>query len=157
MTLITLSELTHTGTIIDANNTPLAIGYIAAHLESVVEKDVEIQLFKYPKDLSEFLGNRTPQIAAFSNYMWNERLQYEYASQIKKRHPHVVTIFGGPNYPIDKEEQLEFLRKHPNIDFYVDGEGELAFAELVTALIAQNSMETLLKRTEAKFRRCTIF
>jgi tRNA A37 methylthiotransferase MiaB len=150
MTLITLSELTHTGTIIDANNTPLAIGYIAAHLESVVEKDVEIQLFKYPKDLSEFLGNRTPQIAAFSNYMWNERLQYEYASQIKKRHPHVVTIFGGPNYPIDKEEQLEFLRKHPNIDFYVDGEGELAFAELVTALISAEFDGDALKKNGSK-------
>ena len=106
MPLITMSDLTHAGTVIDANNTPLAIGYIAAHLKSVMGEKVELALFKYPDDLSDFLNQRTPRIAAFSNYMWNARLQYEFATQIKRRHSNVVTIFGGPNYPIDEAEQF---------------------------------------------------
>ncbi|MFL2769853.1 MAG: B12-binding domain-containing radical SAM protein [Rhodospirillaceae bacterium] len=146
MTLISMADLTHTGTVIDANNTPLAVGYVAAHLKKVMGDDVDVELFKYPEDLAAFLNRKTPTIAAFSNYMWNERLQYEFACQIKTRHPEAITIFGGPNYPIDEEEQLKFLSDHPNIDFYVDGEGEFAFVELVKRLKAVDFQPAALRQ-----------
>ena len=48
----------------------------------------------------------------------------------------MITVFGGPNYPIAEEvrEQEAFLREHPAIDLYVDGEGEIAFTELYKIL-----------------------
>ena len=44
-------------------------------------------------------------------------------------------MFGGPNYPIDLDEQADYLCGRPEIDFYVDGEGETPFVELLFALI----------------------
>lgn len=145
MTKIIFADLTHTGTVIDANNFPLAIGYLAAATKARLGDSVELALFKYPEKLSQHLVDQTPAIACFSNYMWNERLQLTYARAIKAHHPGVVTIFGGPNYPIDPEEQHEWLQQHPEVDFYVDGEGEVALVDLVESLQAARFEVTRIK------------
>jgi len=43
-------------------------------------------------------------------------------------------VFGGPNYPLDQEEQEAFLCEHPAIDFYVFRNGEVPFSLLLEAL-----------------------
>lgn len=134
--LVTFADLAHTGAGVGANNTPLAIGYVAAQLKAQRGESVEVRLFKYPERFAAFLEQQTPVIAAFSNYMWNERLALTFARVIKQKHPEVITVFGGPNYPIDPTEQHRFLAQHPEIDFYIDGEGELAFAALFGLLQA---------------------
>ena len=134
MTKILFADLTHTGTVIDANSFPLAIGCIAAAAKTALGDAISVELVKYPAALSCSLDRDTPDVAAFSNYMWNERLGQAYATAIKQRHPGTVTIFGGPNYPIDAAEQEAWLRGRPDIDFYIEGEGELAFIALLGAL-----------------------
>lgn len=131
---VTLADLAHTGAGIGANNSPLAIGYVGAFLKARYGETVDVQLFKYPERFASALEHKTPVIAAFSNYMWNERLAQTFARAIKAHHPEVITVFGGPNYPIDPREQQRYLEHHPEIDFYIDGEGELAFAELYEQL-----------------------
>jgi radical SAM superfamily enzyme YgiQ (UPF0313 family) len=134
MPTITLADLTHTGVAVDANNTPLAVGYIAAYASNHLDGDIGFKLFKYPAALAAFLKARTPTIACFTNYMWNERLSCTFARAIKQRHPETVVVMGGPNYPVDGPEQRAYLDRHPEIDFFIDGEGEVAFVELFTAL-----------------------
>ena len=56
------------------------------------------------------------------------------ARRIKKKFPQTVIVFGGPNYPVDREEQKRFLVAHPYIDFYLFKDGEEAFVELLKAL-----------------------
>lgn len=132
--LAAFADLAHTGTTIGANNTPLAIGYVAAYAKHHLGDLIEPVLFKYPQDLAACLETQAPRLAAFSNYMWNERLSFAFATAIKKVRPQIVTVFGGPNYPIDSAEQRAYLAAHPEIDFYVDGEGEIAFAALFETL-----------------------
>jgi radical SAM superfamily enzyme YgiQ (UPF0313 family) len=136
MTRVTFADLTHTGLAIDANNNPLAVGYVAAYANQQLGGAIRSRLFKYPAALSEFLAHDTPTIACFTNYMWNERLSCTFAARIKARHPDTVVVMGGPNYPLDPSEQHQYLKNHPEIDFFIDGEGELAFVELFKALEA---------------------
>ncbi|MEE1551643.1 MAG: cobalamin-dependent protein, partial [Nitrospinaceae bacterium] len=133
---ISFADLTHTGKTVDANYFPLGSGYVAAYAEEYLEGEIDVQLFKYPTDFADYLDKTIPKMACFANYSWNLNLNYEYARRIKEQHPDVVIVFGGPNYPVeaDGDEQEIFLREHPDIDFYVDGEGEAAFTELYKVL-----------------------
>ena len=134
MTTVSFADLTHTGAGITANNNPLAVGYIAAYAKAHLGDAIDARLFKYPAALSRFLAHETPTIACFTNYMWNEALSCAYAGYIKRHHPRTVVVMGGPNYPIDASEQKAYLQRHPEIDFFVDGEGEIPFVGLFEAL-----------------------
>ena len=95
---------------------------------------VDVKIFKFSSDLSAALENETPQIMGFANYSWNFRLSYEYVKRIKKKHPEVVIIFGGPNYELSDKGVEDFWEAHPLIDFHVVLEGELACLNLVERL-----------------------
>ena len=117
MTLVTFADLTHTGKIIDANQFPLAVGFVAAFVKNTLKDKIDVKIFKFPTVFAEFLETNEPKIACFSNYMWHEQLNTQFASRIKQRYPDVVTVFGGPNFPTLPTEQKSFLEKHPEIDF----------------------------------------
>lgn len=148
MATVTFADLTHTGVTVDANNIPLAVGYIAAYAKVHLGDAIDARLFKYPEALAQFLDRKTPTIACFTNYMWNERLGCAFAREIKKQHPKTVVIMGGPNYPIYPSEQHAWLRRHPEVDFFVDGEGERPFTELFRALEAVDFDARALKSRE---------
>ena len=54
------------------------------------------------------------------------------ARRIKRRHPEVVTLFGGSNF--EDEMGRELVRAIPEIDYAVDGEAEEAFPGVLEAL-----------------------
>src|SRR5262249_42050505 len=93
-TTITFADLTHTGVTVEANNIPLAVGYIAAYAKMRLGPAIDARLFKYPAALSRFLLQQTPMMACFTNYMWNERLSCTYAREIKRHHPKTITVMG---------------------------------------------------------------
>ncbi len=133
-TTVTFADLTHTAVAVDANNNPLAVGYIAAYARRQLGSEIAPHLFKYPASLARFLGRHTPAVACFTNYMWNERLSCAFAREIKRAAPRTIVVMGGPNYPVDAVEQQRYLEAHPEIDFFADGEGEVAFVNLFRAL-----------------------
>ena len=143
MTLVTFADLTHTGKVIDANQFPLAIGFVSAVAKSRLKDEIDVHLFKFPSEFATFLETNEPKIACFSNYMWHEELNREFGRRIKLRYPNTITIFGGPNFPIAPDEQKQFLEKHPEIDFYIEGEGEISLFGLLESL---KSHEYNLKR-----------
>jgi radical SAM superfamily enzyme YgiQ (UPF0313 family) len=115
---------------------PAAVGRIATFCESYVEPAPETCVFKYPEKLIEAMKVGSPHIIGFSNYCWNLELSYGFARVFKQKHPNTVVVMGGPNYPIDAPSQEQFMRDHPEIDFYIVKEGELPFSKLVEALMA---------------------
>jgi len=117
---------------------PWGIGCIAAFLLKNAGQQPDVRLFRYPHKLSEALVEHVPSVVAFANYMWNFHISCCYAKFIKELSPNTVVVFGGPNYPVDPNEQARFLKSHPYIDFYIEGEGELAFLELYQALVTSN-------------------
>lgn len=136
--LIYLCDLSHLsfGKFYNADVFPWGIGCIAANTIGRAGRPLDVRLFRYPHKLSEALLEHIPPVVGFANYMWNFDLSCSYARYIKKRAPKAVVVFGGPNFPVDPNEQARFLRRHPYIDFYIEGEGELAFLELYRVLAA---------------------
>jgi radical SAM superfamily enzyme YgiQ (UPF0313 family) len=116
---------------------PSAIGGIATFTDKYVKNlKKPVRIFKYPETLADALRKEgPPDIIGFSNYVWNHELSRALAARIKAQSPKTITVIGGPNYPVETSEQESYLQTHPEIDFFVVGEGELAFANLVAALI----------------------
>lgn len=136
---IWLADLTYTQQTIAADVMPNAIGCIASYTEKVLSLDIPIRIFKYPEKLVDALDKEgAPDVIGFSNYVWNCDLSYGFAKRIKEVSPDTVVIFGGPNYPTDEQEQSDWLKEHGDIDFYLIKEGEIAFSNLIQALIDTN-------------------
>lgn len=134
-TQIWLCDLTYTQQTVAADTMPMAIGCIAEYTEKRLGLTSPIELFKYPEELIKALeAGPLPKILGFSNYCWNLGLSCDMARAVKEVAPGTLIVFGGPNYPLPDEERVTFLREHPEIDFYLAGEGEAAFADLVDAL-----------------------
>ena len=131
--LVFLADLTHTGQVVASNVFPLGIGLIGANILKEIP-DATVELFKYPDDLDRSLGRAVPDVFGISNYSWNCNLGQEYARRLKKAHPQVVVIAGGPNYGSTEEEQEDYWQRFPWTDFYVVKEGERAVVRLLVGL-----------------------
>lgn len=143
---IWLVDPTYTQQQISSEAIPSPIGGIAVNTEALLNLESDIKIFKYPEKLIESLQiNGFPDVIGFSNYIWNFQLSYSIATVIKEINPQTIIIMGGPNYPISSNEKELFLRKYSNVDFYVSGEGELAFPNLISILIKNNLEKKSLK------------
>jgi len=150
---IVLADLTHTGKNLSNRHFPYGIALVASYFKKEFP-DVLVKLFKYPKNLSEYLENNNPQLVCFYNSLWTQNISYEYVKRIKKHSPETIIIFGGPNYPLEQSKQKEFLKDHPLIDFYIKGEGEIAFTELFENLKKFNFNLTDFKKNKIKSGNC---
>ncbi|NQV57945.1 MAG: cobalamin B12-binding domain-containing protein [Rhodospirillales bacterium] len=143
-----IADLTYTQQTIAADVIPNAIGGIATFTETQIELPEPIRLFKFPEKLIEALEESgPPDVIGFSNYIWNFSLSYAFAEAVKRKSPETVIVFGGPNYPVDVDEQMELLQKIPMVDFYIIKEGELAFARLLESLDEHSSDVEAVKRS----------
>jgi radical SAM superfamily enzyme YgiQ (UPF0313 family) len=142
---IWLIDPTYTQQQISHESMPSAIGGIATFTEKHLKLKHSIRLFKYPEKLAKALDNEIPDVIGFSNYIWNCELSLAIARRIKEYAADTLVIMGGPNYSEVSTEQEIFLRKHPEIDFYVKGEGEVAFANLIAEIIRADMKKSNLK------------
>jgi radical SAM superfamily enzyme YgiQ (UPF0313 family) len=126
---IYLCDLTHDG---GSEVVPYAIAcigsYAAKHLGA------EVQIFKSVVSLEKAM-EQPPDVMGFSNYMWNTTLSVEIARLIKKAHPEILMVGGGPEFPLEMDIREVWLSERP-YDFYIEGEGECAFAELVNQFVS---------------------
>ena len=74
-------------------------------------------------------------VVAFSCYVWNLRYSLEIARLAKKNNKDIRTIFGGPSIPRMEPNVGAFFSRHKFIDVLVFGEGEVAFREILKAII----------------------
>ena len=129
---VSFSNLVHTNH--SCTGIGLGIAQVASMASEKLEDQVEAQIFQRPEDFSAYLEQETPRIACFSNFIWNKNLSIEFSQRIKQKSPKTIIVFGGPNYPLNDQDQEEFLRSNPVIDFYIFREGELAFLDLFNRL-----------------------
>ncbi len=119
---------------------PLGIGTLATYAQAHLKAEMppEIELFNDPFELREALEKDAPDVLGFSNFMWNFRLSLEFARYAKSLHAEIITVMGGPNFPLDIPSQDRLVREDLNdIDVYVVGntyEGEVAFLECLQRL-----------------------
>ena len=130
-----LADLTYTGQdtqSLGADTFPLAVGCISTYAEKQLQFSRPIRLFRYPENVDQALRDEgPPQVFGFSNFVWNSELSLAIARRIKELSPDTVIVMGGPNYPLASEKQERYLQNHPEIDFYVLHEGEVAFLNIL--------------------------
>lgn len=130
-------DLTHESKLgFSSDHMPLQLGLIAAFCRREHGEYADVEIFKFGSELEKAVRKRPPFILAASNYLWNLDLEYKFASAVKELYPETIVIFGGPNYPDTEEEQVQWLKRYPQIDFYVYKDGEVPFSNLVGRLFS---------------------
>jgi len=137
---IFLADLGHNQLTISSDIYPICVANCATYAQAHVRSEVplEIRMFREPEDLKAALDSSPPDILGLSSFAWNHELSRHFAQYAKRRDPTVVTLMGGPNYPLDPVVQESHMRGMPEIDVAVRGptyEGEVAFANLLQRLV----------------------
>lgn len=123
---------------------PLNVGYVAAYTKKLFGSDVDILIFKDVALLLEHMQHSKPDIIGFSFYYWNQNLNYYVVNKIRQKYGNsVVTVFGGPSVDSIKVEHEKLISKFPEVDVFIEGEGESGFASLVGQVLA--GKQTLFK------------
>ena len=81
--------------------------------------------------IAEDIYTASPDVVAFSTYIWNIDTVYKVASVLKKTNPDVVIVVGGHEVEYDAES---ILKAHNEIDAVVHGEGEISLKNYILAL-----------------------
>lgn len=116
---------------------PIGIGYIASYLLSKFNsEEVEVRLFDKPEEIFACIDDWNPDIIGLANYCWNTNLSKTVFEYAKNKNPKIISVSGGPEFPVDHEECRNYLLKRSELDLYVYREGEAAFFELVKKIKA---------------------
>ena len=122
---------------------PLGICYVAAACEKA---GAQVQLFDYiiseyhPKKLKHSLDTFKPHVVGITSVTMNFLKAAEILKEVKKFHPHVITMMGGPHVSFDYENVLQ---NDKNIDIIVIGEAEKTLQALIPCVKNRNMWQTI--------------
>ncbi len=142
---IYLGDLTYDTVEISTESMPLNIGFIASYCLKKFGKNIEITLFKYISELEDAIIKSPPDILGMSNYCWSQNVSYEMFNLLKKENPYALSVWGGPNFPVDLPSQKNFLEKFNAMDVYVPIDGEVGFSNILEHILKLNSTEEILE------------
>ena len=142
---IYLADLTYDTVAISTESMPLNVGYVASYCISQFGSNVEIKIFKYLDKLDKAIKESPPDILALSNYVWNQNLGTEFFRMMKKINHNTITVWGGPNFPLDIPSQEKFMKEHFELDFYVPIEGELGFSKIIERFLKSKSINEIFE------------
>ena len=116
---------------------PLNIGYVGAYANKLFNKDINIHLFKDINLLLEKSRSIKPDVIGLSFYYWNTNLNYYLVKKMRERNKNIIIAFGGPSIDSIQEEQEKLLNRFPEVDLFIEGEGELGFSKLIERVLGQ--------------------
>lgn len=149
---IYMIDLTHESSLgIGSDTMPLQLGLISAYCLKEHGDKVDIEIFKFTDEFEQAALDEPPFLIGVSNYLWNIDISKKYIQALKKRYPDVIAVCGGPNYPDEFDEQVQWLAEHPEMDFYIYKDGEVPFANLVGHLLENPDLDAAKK---AKLPSC---
>jgi len=132
---IFLGDLTYDTVTITTETFPLNIGFVASYCSSRFGSDVDIKLFKYNDKLYDAIQNDPPDILGLSNYCWSRNIGSELFRIFRDVNSEGITVWGGPNFPIDVPSQQKFMDKYSDCDVYVQIDGETGFSNLIEKIL----------------------
>ena len=116
----------------DGTPFPLGAGYIASMVDYYYNNNFETVIFTNPLELTEAIKKNTPKIVALANYSWNNNINCEVLKFTKNISNKIITVLGGPFFAKnDKIWLKDFFNNNKALDFYVSGEGEWKFIQVV--------------------------
>lgn len=131
-----MCDLTHDTIVLVSDTIPINIGFIGAYAKKTYGDQIELTLFKYPKQVLEAIDVAPPDVLALSNYSWNSKLSERVARFAKEKDARIVTVQGGTNFPHKAPQQLEFLLGRLATDVYVELEAEASFTDLLGRVLS---------------------
>ena len=131
-------DLTYDSIILVSDTIPINIGFIASYAKKIFKDEIFVQLFKYPQHTIENIKKEKPDLICLSNYSWNSLLSEHIASIAKKVNPNCITAQGGPNFPHDEGQQIEFMKRRPSTDIFLIMEGEITVTNIIKRIIDCN-------------------
>lgn len=110
-------------------HTNLALRYLKASARpefdpQIVEYTIKDPAFNIVSDIFQ----KKPDVVGFSCYIWNIEESIKVIQMLKTVLPNVKIVLGGPEVSYDVHH---WLRKVPEIDYIIMGEGEVSFKELL--------------------------
>jgi len=138
--LIYLADLGHNQVTYTSDIYPLGVANLATYAYANLNGNGKLQfeIFREPQELRIALDKQSPDIIGFSSYSWNHYLSIDFARYAKIKDSRILTLMGGPNFPLATSEQEKWLRGMPAIDIAVRGptyEGERAFLNIIKRFI----------------------
>ncbi|TMV07035.1 radical SAM protein [Ruegeria sediminis] len=135
-----LADLGHNLVTATSDTYPLGVGNLATYAKAYAKspKPFDVAIFRDPQELRAAIEKAAPDVIGFSSYSWNHHLALSFADFAKSINPNVLTLMGGPNFPLTEEEQESWIRTMPQIDMHVRGptyEGERAFLNTLQRFI----------------------
>lgn len=114
-----------------------AVSLAAGNLKACLPEDLQQQtelLDLFPEQTLEQMANRIlarqPQLIAFPLYLWNRQQILLLCRHLRNQHPDLYLLAGGPEASADTAAVIA----EGALDGAICGEGELAFAQLVSSL-----------------------
>lgn len=113
-------------------HTCLALRYLKAYAEPEFPVEIVEFTIKDPAmNIVTELFSKQPDVIGFSCYIWNIEETIPVINMLKKIAPEVTIVLGGPEVSYDTEY---WMKRLPEVDAIVIGEGEATFKELLSTL-----------------------
>ena len=111
----------------------------AENTENVIVEVAEYTINQNQDSIWQDIYLRKPDVVAFSCYIWNITGVCRISREIKKILPQVRIWLGGPEVTYDS---ISVLKRNPQIDCVMRGEGEATFAELIHKVFGTGSKDS---------------
>ncbi|MGG2066562.1 B12-binding domain-containing radical SAM protein [Bacillus sp. S14(2024)] len=122
-------------------HTNLAIRYIKAYAQPEFDLEMAEYTINDPAmNIVTDLHKRKPDVIGFSCYIWNIEETIEVIQMLKKINPNLIIFVGGPEVTYDV---TDWLKRVPEIDFIIIGEGEIAVKNLLFEIQGAQQFEKL--------------
>lgn len=120
-------------------HTSLSIRYLKAYAEPEYTCELAEYTIKDPTlNIVSDLYSRKPDVVGFSCYIWNIQETIHVISLLKKVLPNVKVVLGGPEVTYDVDEWLDHI---PSADYFVIGEGEATFKQLLACMDGKEELK----------------
>ncbi|MAG70800.1 MAG: hypothetical protein CL471_10995 [Acidobacteria bacterium] len=140
--LVYLGHMTYESDGAETLSYPINIGYIKSYAINELRDLVDIKLFMHVDELCDAIRRDPPDILGLSNYVWCSSLAESIFKYSKKVNKNVITVGGGPNYPMLKENKDEYWERNSEfLDFFVVDEGEQTFCELLKLILGNRKFK----------------
>lgn len=135
-----LADLGHNQLTLSSDIYPISVANCVAYAREYLRspEPVEFRIFREPQDLKAALDTAPPDVLGLSSFAWNHNLSVHFARYARRRAPGIVTLMGGPHYPLTVGEMATWMQSLPEIDIAVRGptyEGERAFLNIMQRLV----------------------
>jgi radical SAM superfamily enzyme YgiQ (UPF0313 family) len=120
----------------------LALKYLAAFCRRSGH-DMIVREYTVNNGLLEILSDIytcQARVIGLACYIWNIEASLQLAALLKKVHPEVIIVLGGPEVSYQPEP---VLAANPAVDYIVQGEGETTLELLLAALVTDQSVQTI--------------